>query len=149
MENTAEEYKDNTQASSSASAGGVKAKTGRKGPSIFLISAIILINAAVSVLSVYVYDKYYAQKIAAVDLQGYVQKVQKYVVNGRFNEEQYKQSVDKMEEAIMSVPKNRALITRDVALRNIETVNIPNPLFSQADDNATSAAAGGKIDPKD
>ena len=103
----------------------------RRGVGWITACLLILANVAITSLLIYGYDHYYAQKVAAVDLVSYIQKVKKGVVDGKLTEEQYKGSLDFLEAAIKSAPSNKVLISGDVFVglkfRDIEQLSIVNP----------------------
>jgi len=87
--------------------------------------AVVVISVLISILSVFFYDRFYAQKIIAVDMKGYIAKQRDLYMEGKLTDEQFRANVDKLEEAIKSIPSNRVAIMGDVVLKNAEQKQLP------------------------
>lgn len=85
---------------------------------------IILLMVISSAGSIFVYDRYYAQKLTAFDLQGYLLKQRIAVQNNQLTEKQLGDNLDALKVKLDSIPSNQAVITADVVLRNIQTINL-------------------------
>ncbi|WP_226048455.1 hypothetical protein [Geobacter anodireducens] len=68
------------------------------------------------------YDHWYAQKIVAVDIKGYIAQQRDNYLAGKLSDEELRKSFDRLEAAITSIPKNRVIIMGDAVVRNAETV---------------------------
>ena len=99
------------------------AETCRHGRSVSWI-AVIVISLLVSVLSVFSYDRFFAQKIIAVDMKGYITKQRDLYLEGKLTDEQFRANIDKLEEAIKGIPSNKVAIMGDVVLKNAEQKNL-------------------------
>lgn len=76
----------------------------------------VLISAVVSSGCIFVYDKFFAQKIIMFDLKGYVATLRDLYVAGKMNDEQLKRAIDRIEAIVNSQPKRKIIITSDVLL---------------------------------
>lgn len=95
--------------------------------SITVIVCVLILNILVSSGTVFLYDRYFAPKIVAVDLQGYIAKQKDLFLDGKIDEEQFRLNIDRLEKAIDEVPKNKIILTGDVVIRNAEVLNVLNP----------------------
>ena len=87
--------------------------------------AVVIISLLISILSVFFYDRFYAQKIIAVDMKGYIAKQRDLYMEGKLTDEQFRANVDRLEDAIKSIPSNRVAIMGDVVLKNAEQKQLP------------------------
>lgn len=78
------------------------------------------LSVVFSVLSLFAYDKWYAQKLVSVDMKGYVKLMGYKYGSGEIDDMKLRQAYDKMGQLVDSIPSNRAAISADVALRNVE-----------------------------
>jgi hypothetical protein len=82
----------------------------------------LLISLLISLVSIFVYDRFFVQKIVAVDVKGYIAEQRDLYISGKINEEQLKANIDKMEKVVTSIPKNKVIIMGDAVIRNAEVV---------------------------
>ena len=87
--------------------------------------AVVIISLLISVLSLFFYDRFFAQKIIAVDMKGYIAKQRDLYMEGKLTDEQFRANVDKLEDAVKSIPSNRVAIMGDVVLKNAEQKQLP------------------------
>ena len=85
---------------------------------------IILLMVISSAGSIFIYDRYYAQKLTAFDLQGYLLKQRIAMQNNQLTEKQLGDNLDALKVKLDNIPSNQAVITADVVLRNIQTINL-------------------------
>ena len=85
---------------------------------------IILLMFMSSTASIIIYDRYYAQKLVAFDLQEYLTKQRMALQNNQITEKQIGENLDVLKAKLDTIPKNQAVITADVALRNIQLLNL-------------------------
>jgi hypothetical protein len=101
-------------------------KKGREGLSLFKVLLInILVSFFVAVGVVYIYDKYYAQKIVAFDLKGYVIGLRDMYVAGKIDDEGLKRAIDAAYVTIKSQRKNKVVLMGDVILTPVERIEYP------------------------
>jgi hypothetical protein len=76
----------------------------------------VVLGVLVSVASLFVYHKYYAPKIVAVDLNAYVTEQRVLFLKGEIGEEELKDNFDRLERVISSLPKGTVALRGDVVL---------------------------------
>ena len=89
------------------------------------ISTVLLygiVSASVSLATVAGYDRWYAQKVVAVDIKGYIAQQRDSYLAGKLNDDELKRSFDRLEAVITAIPENRVVIMGDAVVRNAETV---------------------------
>lgn len=87
------------------------------------IAKAALISSLLTVAILVVYDSYFAQKIVALDVKGYIAEQRDLFLTGKINEDQLKKSFDRLEQVKEKVPKNRVIILGDVLVRkNVEEI---------------------------
>lgn len=95
----------------------------REGMGISAIACICLLVALItSFASVYSYDRWYAQKMVAIDIKGYIAQQRENYIAGKMNDEELKRSFDRLESVVLAIPKNKVVIMGDAVVRNIETI---------------------------
>jgi len=82
----------------------------------------LLLCAASSAGSVWVYDRWFARDIVAVDLAGFVAAQREALATGAATEAQVREALDGLERRLGEIPPRYAVITADVALRNLEVI---------------------------
>ncbi len=82
----------------------------------------LLISLLMSLASILIYDRFFVQKIVAVDIKGYISEQRDLYISGKINDEQLKANIDKMEKVVTSIPKNKVIIMGDTVIRNAEVV---------------------------
>ena len=80
----------------------------------------ISFGASLTVISGY--DRWYAQKIVAVDIKGYIARQRESYLAGTMTDDELKKSFDRLEAVITAIPRNRVVIMGDAVVRNAETV---------------------------
>lgn len=93
---------------------------GWKPARIFLCAT--LVSLLISFSSVYLYDRFIAQKVVAVDLQGFLAKQKELYLRGDINDTELKHRMDHLENFMETIPKRYAVLLGDVVVRNIEVV---------------------------
>jgi hypothetical protein len=95
----------------------------QEGIGIPVVICISLFVALItSFASVYSYDRWYAQKIVAVDIKGYIAQQRDNYMAGKLTDEELKRSFDHLENVVIAIPKNRVVIMGDAVVRNVETI---------------------------
>ena len=95
----------------------------KRQPGLIPIAALCLaISFGVSFATVFCYDRWYAQKVVAVDIKGYIAQKRDNYLAGKLNDDELKRSFDRLETVITAIPKNRVVIMGDAVVRNAETV---------------------------
>jgi len=101
----------------------VAGKTAGTGSEIGRLLTTVLICAAVSAGMIAGYDRWFAQKIVALDVKGYIAEQRDLFISGKIDEEQLKRNFDRLEKVKEKVPGNRVIILGDVLVRkNVEVI---------------------------
>ena len=87
-----------------------------------LVAFCVALSLAVSLATLYIYDRWYAQKIVAVDIKGYIAQQRDNYLAGKLNDDELKKSFDHLERIITTIPRNRVVIMGDAVVRNAETI---------------------------
>lgn len=92
-------------------------------PSWFGIAILcVLVSVASSVASLAAYDSWYAQKLVAVDIKGYISDQRDKYIAGKLTDDELKRSFDRLEQVVTAIPKNKAVLMGDLVVRNVEVV---------------------------
>lgn len=92
-------------------------------PSWFGIAILcVLVSVASSVASLAAYDSWYAQKLVAVDIKGYISDQRDKYIAGKLTDDELKRSFDRLEQVVTAIPKNKAVLMGDLVVRNVETI---------------------------
>ena len=106
-------------------AGTIPARQG-KSPGWLAMAAIsLLVSMLASVGSVYVYDRFYAQKIVAVDIKGYIATQRDLYLSGKETGKEFRANIDELAVAVKGIPKNRVAIMGDAVIKNAEIEKLP------------------------
>ncbi len=87
-----------------------------------LVATGLAISLVASLATLYTYDRWYAQKVVAVDIKGYISQQRENYLAGKLNDEELKRSFDHLERVITTIPRNRVVIMGDAVVRNAETI---------------------------
>lgn len=98
----------------------VKIKKGNDHLITVFICVVISIFASLAIVAGY--DRWFAQKVVAVDIKGYIAQQRDSYLAGKLNDADLRKSFDRLEAAIKAIPKNRVIIMGDAVVRNAETV---------------------------
>lgn len=94
----------------------------RQPSTLTLIGICLVVSLGASLATIAVYDRWYAQKVVAVDIKGYIAQQRDNYLAGKLNDDDLRKSFDRLEAVITSIPKNRVIIMGDAVVRNAETV---------------------------
>jgi len=98
-------------------------ETGIVKKGVGLLTAII-ISVVMSVASVAVYHHFYAPKIVALDIKGFLAEKRDLYVQGKLTEADFKKSIDNLEAVANSIPSNHMVLAGDAVLRNVEVLKV-------------------------
>ncbi len=82
----------------------------------------VVVSVTISFGSVYLYDRFLAQKVVAVDLQGFLVKQKGLYLQGDIDDAELKKRLDRLEQLVETIPKRYAVILGDVVVRNVEVI---------------------------
>ena len=94
---------------------GEPRKSGKPGLAGLFVT-VAVINLVLTSGLLYLYDKYMAPRVVAVDIKGFIERQRDLYVSRKINDEQLKANLDAMEHRIKSMPKNVVMITADVVV---------------------------------
>jgi len=97
---------------------------GKQGNWLSGIAICLLISLAASAATLFAYDRWYVQKIVAVDMKGYITLQRYKYKDGKINDEDLRKAFDKLELEMNVIPKNRVVIMADTAIRNAEVFKL-------------------------
>jgi len=81
-----------------------------------------LISVVISASTVLVYDRYFATRIAAVDIKGFIAAQRDLYVQGKISEEQLRQNIEALDKTIENIPVNVVVIMGDAVVRNAKVI---------------------------
>lgn len=94
----------------------------RRGGPAGPFSLSLLVSLAVSVLCLFAYDRFLAQKVVAIDMKGYIAEQRDLYLAGRIDDEELRRRIDRLEEVSLAVPANRVVLMGDAVVRNVEMI---------------------------
>lgn len=87
-----------------------------------LIFIMLILSIVMSIATVYVYDRYFAQKVVAIDMKGYMEKQKKLYLKGAIDDEELRENLMSFEKRINDIPENRVVIMEEVVIKNAEVI---------------------------
>lgn len=78
-------------------------------PMIKIALCVVIINVVITLSSMAVYDRYFATKIAVVDIEGFRKHQKDLFFEGKINQEELKDSLEQYVAAINNVKANTVL----------------------------------------
>lgn len=82
-----------------------------------------VISLVMSAISLFVYDHFYAPKIVALDIKGYMAEQRTLYLSGKIDDAILKKNLDNLQLKIAGMPKNKTIIMGDVIVSQTETLN--------------------------
>jgi hypothetical protein len=77
---------------------------------------------AVSALTLFAYDRFYATKVAVFDFAGYIEKTRNDVATGKIDNNQMLARLDEVKKMLDSMPSNVIVLAGDTILGNPKKV---------------------------
>jgi hypothetical protein len=71
---------------------------------------------------VFLYDRFVAHKIVAVDLQGFLTAQKASYLRGEIDDAELQRRMDHLELFVAAIPKRYAVVMGDVVVRNVEVI---------------------------
>jgi hypothetical protein len=116
------------------------------GLSLFKVLLInVLVSFLVAVGVVYVYDRYYAQKIVAFDLRGYMLGLRDMYIAGKINDEGLKQAIEAVYITMKNQRGNKVVLMKDVILNSVEEIGYPVKVEFSSSSLFNNRTLGGGI----
>ena len=79
---------------------------------------VLLIALVVAGIALFAYDRWFALRVVAFDLKGYLRTQQALLANGEITEAQWQQGLDQLEQVFRAQPHNRTILLKEVVLKN-------------------------------
>lgn len=87
-----------------------------------LVALCLAVSTVTSIATLFCYDHWYAQKVVAVDIKGYIEAQRENYLAGKMSDDDLRKSFDRLEAVVTAIPKNRVVIMGDAVVRNAETI---------------------------
>ncbi len=75
------------------------------------------ISALVCAASLFIYDGFFALKIATLDVKGYVSEQRELYFAGKISDDQLRENLEKLRAIVRSQPRNVVILTEDVVVK--------------------------------
>ncbi len=85
---------------------------------------LLIMNTVVTAVSVYIYDRYFAQKVVVIDIRSYMMDRKNLFLTGKISEKQFTESVDNIENTLQKTNKRTVVLLGDAVVRNAEKIHI-------------------------
>ena len=79
---------------------------------------VLLIALVVAGITLFAYDRWFAPRVVAFDLKGYLRTQKALLANGEITEAQWQQRLDRLEQVFRELPPNRTILLKEVVLKN-------------------------------
>ncbi len=87
-----------------------------------ILLCVVLVSLLISLSTVCLYDRFMAQKVVAVDLQGFLVEQKELYLRGEIDDVALKDRMDHLEQFVAALPERYAVVLGDVVVRNIEVI---------------------------
>ena len=79
---------------------------------------VLLIALVVAGITLFAYDRWFAPRVVAFELKGYLRTQKALLANGEITEAQWQQGLDRLEQVFRAQPPNRTILLKEVVLKN-------------------------------
>ena len=79
---------------------------------------VVLITLVVAGVSLFIYDRWFVDRVVAFDLKGYLRTQQALLASGEITEAQWRQRLDQLEQVFLEQPPNHTILLKEVVLKN-------------------------------
>ena len=79
---------------------------------------VLLIALVVAGVSLFAYDRWFAPRVVAFELKGYLRTQKALLANGEITEAQWQQGLDRLEQVFRAQPPNHTILLKEVVLKN-------------------------------
>jgi hypothetical protein len=83
---------------------------------------LLVLNLFVSAATVCVYDRYFAQKVVAFDIRGYMADQKKLFYAGKITEEELLKSLDRLDDFLRFESGNTLILNGDAVIKNAKFI---------------------------
>lgn len=88
------------------------------------VAMMFLIACVSSTVSIYVYDRWFAQKVVTADIEEYLKDVRMRYAAGEMSNDQAVSSLKHYINFVKAQPKNRVVILKDVVPNSVEELKL-------------------------
>ena len=81
-----------------------------------------VLSLLISACSLYIYDYFYAPKIVAVDIKGYMAEQRALYLSGKIDDAALKKNLERLLRKIDAIPRNKIVMLGDVVVSHSETL---------------------------
>lgn len=89
---------------------------------------VFIISVAVSALTLFAYDRFYATKVAVFDFSGYLEKIRGEAMAGKIDNNQMLARLDDVKKMLDSMPGNVVVLSGDTILgkpKRVQKLELP------------------------
>ena len=79
---------------------------------------VLLVALVVAGITLFAYDRWFAPRVVAFDLKGYLRTQQALLASGEITEAQWRQRLDQLEQVFREQSPNRTILLKEVVLKN-------------------------------
>ena len=79
---------------------------------------VLLIALVVAGVSLFAYDRWFAPRVVAFDLKGYLRTQQALLTSGEITVAQWQQGLERLEQVFREQPPNHTILLKEVVLKN-------------------------------
>ena len=79
---------------------------------------VVVIALVVAGITLFAYDRWFAPRVVAFELKGYLRTQKALLANGEITEAQWQQGLDRLEQVFREQPPNRTILLKEVVLKN-------------------------------
>ncbi len=95
---------------------------GLLGLSKMTLMLLIAINLFATSGAICVYDRYFAEKVVALDVKGYLVQQRDLYLSRKIDEKQFEKNLDALDAAVKRTPKNKIILMGDAVVRPAEII---------------------------
>jgi len=79
---------------------------------------VLLIALVVAGITLFAYDRWFAPRVVAFDLKGYLRTQRALLASGEITDAQWRQRLDRLEQVFREQPPNHTILLKEVVLKN-------------------------------
>ena len=79
---------------------------------------VVVIALVVAGITLFAYDRWFAPRVVAFELKGYLRTQKALLANGEITEAQWQQGLDRLEQVFREQPPNHTILLKEVVLKN-------------------------------
>jgi hypothetical protein len=95
---------------------------GLLGLSKMTLLLLIAINLFLTSGGICIYDRFFAQKVVALDIKGYLVQQRDLYLTHKIDEKQFEKNLDALDAAVKRTPKNKIIVMGDAVVRPAEVI---------------------------